>query len=226
MSEVDATRQVRIILIEDQASFRQALAFVLDREPDLCVVAEAGTLKEARELLVKDFDVAVVDLVLPDGSSVGFVEALHRAKPEAKILMLSASLNRMNFAEAVEAGASGVLDKLASIEEIVEAIKSLWMGEVLLASDDVIEMLRFLSRRREETRESQRLVAQLTPREREVLQALADGLNTEQVAEELHITPQTERNHMSKIFAKLGVHSRLQALVLAARHGVVNIRQP
>jgi DNA-binding NarL/FixJ family response regulator len=226
MLEENGTRQIRIMLLEDQASFRQALAFVLDREPNLSIVAQAGKLEEARKLLNIDADVAIVDLVLSDGSGVDFIEDLHHANPRTMILVLSASLDRMNFALAVEAGASGVLDKLASIEEIVDTVKRLYRGEILLAQNEVIEMLRFLSRRREENREGQQMVARLTPREREVLQAVADGLDTWQVAEELHITPQTERNHMAKIFTKLGVHSRLQALVFAARHGVVKIRQP
>jgi len=226
MPEEDNTRQIRIVLVEDQASFRQAMAFVLERESNLCIVAQAGTLEEARKLLNIDADLAIVDLVLPDGSGVDFIEELHHANPRVPVLVLSASLDRMSFALAVEAGASGVLDKLASIEEIVDTVKRLYRGEVLLTQNDVIEMLRLLSRKREENREGQQMVARLTLREREVLQALADGLDTRQVAEELHITPQTERNHMSKIFTKLGVHSRLQALVFAARHGVVKIHHP
>jgi DNA-binding NarL/FixJ family response regulator len=214
------------LLVEDQASFRQAMAFVLEREPNLSVVAQAGKLEEARELLDIDPDVAIVDLVLPDGSGVDFIEDLHHANPSVMILVLSANPDRIHFALAVEAGASGVLNKLASIEEIVDTVKRLYRGEVLLAQKEIIEMLRLLSRRREENREAQQVLSRLTPREREVLQALADGLDTWQVANKLHITPQTERNHMSKIFTKLGVHSRLQALVFAARHGVVKIRQP
>lgn len=90
--------------------------------------------------------------------------------------------------------------------------------------EEIVELLRYAISERQEEYEARHALEKLTPREREVLQALAEGLDSEALAERLHISLRTERNHMSSIFSKLGVHSQLQALVFALRHGVVEIR--
>ena len=219
--------KTRILLVEDHASFRQALAFMFEREPEFAVVGQAGTLAEARQFLNDsggETDVAVCDLTLPDGDGFDLIEELAANGGEVITLVLSASLEPARFARAVEAGASGVLHKAAAIGDIVEAVKRLRAGEALLSPDEVIEMLRMVSRQRQEQVEVQRAIDRLTRREREVLQALAEGLDSKDIAEKLHITVETERTHMVNILNKLGVHSRLQALVFAARNGLVEIR--
>jgi DNA-binding NarL/FixJ family response regulator len=219
--------KTRILLVEDHASFRQALAFMFEREPEFAVVGQAGTLAEARRFLngsAGETDVAVCDLALPDGDGFDLIEELAANGGEVITLVLSASLEPARFARAVEAGASGVLHKAAAIGDIVEAVKRLRAGEALLSPDEVIEMLRMVSRQRQEQLEAQRAIDRLTRREREVLQALAEGLDSKDIAEKLHITVETERTHMVNILNKLGVHSRLQALVFAARNGLVEIR--
>jgi two-component system nitrate/nitrite response regulator NarL len=139
-------------------------------------------------------------------------------------LVLSASLEPGRFARAVEAGAAGVIHKSTPIKEIVDAVRKLKAGEALLSPGEVVEMLRLVSRERQEEMVARRAVERLTPRELEVLQALAEGLESRQIAEKLNVTVETERTHMVNILHKLGVHSRLQALVFAARHGVVRLR--
>jgi DNA-binding NarL/FixJ family response regulator len=214
---------IRVLLIDDHASFRQPLAFMMNLEPDMQVVAQAGSLAEARRVL-KDVDVAVVDLDLPDGSGVELVGELRTANPHGSVLVLSASVVRLQLARAVEAGASGVMNKSARIEEIIDAVRRLSAGETLLSTAEVIEMLRFIGQQRDQGREAQAALARLTKREREVLQALADGLNDKEIADHLRIATETARTHMVNILGKLGVDSRLQALVFAVRHGAVTIR--
>ena len=214
---------IRVLLLEDHASFRQALALIIEREPDFSVVAQAGSLAEARALLPQDVDVAVVDLSLPDGEGRTVITALHRASPRTRVLVLTASLDPVQRAQAVEAGAAGVLHKAAALDEIVSAVRRLGAGEWLFAPHELVEMLRFVSRHRDQQQEATLLLQQLTPREREVLQALATGLDSKQIAQRLYITVETERTHMVNILSKLGVHSRLQALVFALRHGAVAI---
>jgi DNA-binding NarL/FixJ family response regulator len=137
---------------------------------------------------------------------------------------LSASLEPGRFARAVEAGASGVLHKSTPIKDIVEAVQMLRAGEALLSPAEVVEMLRLVGRERQEELAARQAVERLTPREKEVLEALAEGLESKEIAEKLNVTVETERTHMVNILHKLGVHSRLQALVFAARYGVVRIR--
>ena len=219
--------KTRILLIEDHASFRQALAFMFEREEEFAVVGQAGTLAEAREFLngsADATDVAVCDLALPDGDGFDLIEELAAKGSRITTLVLSASLEPARFARAVEAGASGVLHKAVAIGDIVDAVRRLNAGEALLSPSKVIEMLRMVSRKRQEELEAQKSIDRLTRREREVLQALAEGLDSRDIAEKLHITVETERTHMVNILNKLDVHSRLQALVFAARNGVVEIR--
>jgi DNA-binding NarL/FixJ family response regulator len=218
-----AEKTVNILLVEDHASFRQALAFVFDREPEFTVAAQAGSLAEARAAF-EGIDVAVVDLGLPDGDGAELISELASYNRKVTTLVLSASLDPNEFARAVESGASGVLHKAAGIKEIVEAVRRLRAGEALLSPNEIIEMLRMVSRKRQEEREAQAAIDKLTRREKEVLKALADGMDSKEIAQSLHITVETERTHMVNILTKLGVHSRLQALVFAARHGVVEIR--
>lgn len=215
----------RILLVEDHASFRQALAFLLDAEPDLEVAAQAGSLAEARRAMKrseKRVDLAVVDLALPDGDGVDLIREL--SEMSVPTLVLSASVENAWFARAVEAGAAGVIHKANAVNEVVDAVRRLRVGEALLSQEEVIEMLRAASKERQRGHEARLAVEQLTPRELQVLQALAEGLDSREIAEKLGITVETERTHMVNILGKLGASSRLQALVLAARHGLVEIR--
>jgi DNA-binding NarL/FixJ family response regulator len=215
----------RLLLVEDHASFRQTLALVFDGEPDFEVVAQAGTVAEAREVMDdREADLGVVDLSLPDGEGVELIEDLRQANPHFAALVLTASLDRAEHARAVEAGAAGVLHKSADMDQIMDATRRLAAGETLLSPEELVELLRLAGQSREEEREARASIELLTRREREVLRALARGLSNKQIAEHLHMSVDTERTHMMNILNKLGVHSRLQALLFAARHGLVELR--
>ena len=215
--------EIRILLVEDHASLRQAVAALFDGEPGFTVVGQAGSLAEARKML-DGIDVAIVDLNLPDGYGGDLIREMRDANPHAMALVLSAYFDRVEIARAVESGAAGVLHKSAGIDEVVEAVRRLRAGETLLPLEEVVELLRFASSRKEQEQEARQAIAQLTPREKEVLKALAEGLDGKEIARRLNISLPTERNHMASILAKLGMHSRLQALVFALRHGVVDVR--
>jgi DNA-binding NarL/FixJ family response regulator len=212
----------RVLLVDDHATFREPLAFMFDREPDFEVVAEAGTLAEARSVL-EGVDLAVVDLDLPDGDGTELIGELRTANPHGMVLILTASADREVHARAVEAGACGVLHKSVRLKDVIGAAQNVMAGEPLLSQNETTELLRLAGRQREQNYEAQRAVEQLTPCEIEVLQALAEGLSDKEIAERLHIGVGTVRNHIVSIFGKLGVHSRLQALVFSVRNGVVEI---
>ena len=214
--------KARILLVDDHTSFRQGVAAALEGEPGFSIVRQAGSLAEARGML-RETDVGIFDLGLPDGYGGDLIRELRAANPRAQALVLSSSQDRAEIAGAVESGAAGVLHKSAGMDEIIDAVRRLRAGETLLPLEDIVELLRFAGARKEEEYEAQRAIARLTDREREVLGALAAGLDAEQIAGRLHISAKTERNHVASILSKLGVHSRLQALVFAARHGVVEI---
>jgi PAS domain S-box-containing protein len=216
-------REVRLLLVEDHASVRQSITAMFEREPGFTVVGQAGSLAEARGML-EDVDVAVVDLGLPDGDGSDLIPELREASPRAQALVLSASLDRSRTARAIEQGAAASLDKVIALDELVDAVRRLRAGETLIPRDELDELLRVAEGERREESRARHAIEQLTPREREVLQALADGLDTQEIARRLHITLRTTRNHISSILAKLGVHSQLQAVLFGLRHGVVEIR--
>lgn len=213
------------MLVEDHASFRQTLAFVFDREAEFEVVAQAGSLAEARQVIDGlEADLGVMDLSLPDGEGIELIKDLREANPHFAALVLTASLDRAEHARAVESGAAGILHKSAGVDEILDATRRLGEGETLLSQEELIALLRLAGQSREEEREARASIEQITPREREVLQALAEGLSNKEIAAKLHVSVDTERTHMMNILNKLGVHSRLQALLFAARHSLVEIR--
>ena len=215
----------RILLVEDHASFRQTLAFVFDQQPEFEVVAQAGTLAEARRAMDgSEVDLGVIDLTLPDGEGTELIGELREANPDFAALVLTASLDRAEHARAVEAGAAGVLHKSADVDVILDATRRLGEGDTLLSEEELIALLRLAGQNRDEEVEARASIEQITPREREVLQALAEGLSNKEIAAKLHMSVDTERTHIMNILNKLGVHSRIQALVFATRHGLVEIR--
>jgi DNA-binding NarL/FixJ family response regulator len=215
---------VRVLLVEDHASVREALAHAFEHEAGFRVVGQASSLAQARGML-QGVDVALIDLGLPDGYGAELVGDLRRSSPDAQAVVLSASLDRAEMARAVASGAAGALHKTARLEEVVETVRRLRAGKTLLPVDEVVELLKYAGRSREREEQDRRSIESLTPREREVLQALADGLDTQAAARRFHISVRTQRNHVASILAKLGVHSQLQALVFALRHDIVEIRR-
>jgi DNA-binding NarL/FixJ family response regulator len=213
---------IRILLVADPGWLRQALALILDREPDFTVVAQVGAPVEVRDAL-DEVDVAVVKLGLPDVERVEVVRKLHQDHSGVRILALTGSPAPTQMAHAVEAGARGVLRTSASIDEIISGIRRLAGGEWLQSPDEIVRLLGLANHQREQNREAQLAIQRLTLREREVLQALATGLDSKEIAQLLGITISTERIHMMNILSKLGVHTRVQALVFAVRHGAVKI---
>lgn len=213
---------IRLLLVEDHTAVRDPLAFLLDREPDMTVVGTAGSLSEARSLL-SGIGIALLDVDLPDGSGTELIAPLRAANPEARALILTGSRNRQQQALAIEAGASGVLHKTAAIPEILDAIRKLAAGEPLHLPDELTALLQFAAAQRERNQNAAARLAQLTPRERDILRALAEGLSDQQMAERHSVSIRTIQTQMTRLLDKLDVDSRLQALVLAVRHGVIPI---
>lgn len=219
---------IRLLLVDDHPSSRIPLALVLEREPDLSVVAQAGSVAEARvalEDLGGAVDVALLDLDLPDGVGTDLVRDLRAHNSEAKVLVLTAFSEKGRLARAVEAGAAGVLDKAAELEEIVGAVRKLAEGRYLMPPEEVLDLVRISVRRRDRERDAALALSRLTSRELEVLNTLAEGLGDREIAARLRLSPGTVRNHVTSILTKLGVESRLQALVFALRHGAIEVRR-
>jgi DNA-binding NarL/FixJ family response regulator len=221
-------RPLRVMLVEDHASFRQALAFMLAQDQDFEVVAQAGTLAEARRGLdgrdgTDRIEAAVIDLALPDGNGAELEGDLSGHNPDMTVLVLSATLSRENLTKAVQAGADGVLDKLAGVGEIVGELRRLSAGAALPSQQQVVEALLSIDQHHDPDSYERTALGSITPREREMLRALAEGLNSEEIAERLSMTAEEEHARVANVITKLGARSRLQALAVAARLGIVEV---
>lgn len=219
-------RPVRLMVVEDHGVFRDALALILGRQVGLEVIAQAGTLAEARVALGEGIDAALVDLVLPDGNGADLIPELRERNPSASVLVLSASLGNDNLIRAIESGADGVLDKATDPREVAETLRRLKAGAALVPQEHIVEALRHIVRLGGGEGQERRAVERLTPREREALKELADGATGEEVAEKLGTTAEEQRALVSGVVEKLGARSGLHAIAIAARHGAVEIGRP
>jgi DNA-binding NarL/FixJ family response regulator len=218
-----AAGRARILLVDDHAAIREAMAMAFADDGRFVVAAQAGTVGEARQAL-EGIDVAIIDLVLPDGDGSDLIAELRAVNPSAQALVLSANVDRSAAARAVEKGAAGVLSKITHLHEVVGAVRRVLAGETLMPLDEVVELLRLAGRERERELDERRLIESLTAREREILQLLTDGLDGPAMAARLYISPRTQRNHVANILGKLHVHSQLQAVIFGLRHGIVVLR--
>ncbi len=221
---VGNSRPIHVLLVEDHSAFRQALALTFSLEPDFCVIGQARTIAEAQRLITQDvsIDVAVLDLDLPDGPGVDLVRFLHDVHPAAEPLILTASSGRRVLVAAVEAGAAGVLHKSCDIEEIVQAVRRLAAGGWLVSPAELATLLHE-ARSGPGKQRSRSILKGLTPRERDVLALLGEGLSDKEIGVRLLIGKDTVHTHMVNLLGKLGAESRLQALIIAIRHDLITI---
>jgi DNA-binding NarL/FixJ family response regulator len=206
----------RLLLVDDHASSRELLALMIADEPGITDVFQASSLAEAAPLLDRA-DVAVIDLGLPDGDGLSLVRDLRRRRPDTRVLVLTASFDPRSAERAISAGAAAVLNKTISLDELRQALRRAGVGTAVEPGVD-----RSGPRDAPGPLADPRIGAKrLSPREHDVLEALADGLTDKEIGLRLGISTETVRTHMAGLFGKLGVESRLQALAFAVRWGLV-----
>jgi DNA-binding NarL/FixJ family response regulator len=205
---------IRVFLLDDHEVVRRGVRELLDAEPDIEVVGEAGTAEQAlRRIPPTRPHVALLDVRLPDGNGVEVCREVRSRHPEVACLMLTSFSDDEALVQAVVAGASGYLLKQIRGTDIVDAIRRVAAGESLLGDAATKRLTRRL---REPPEEDERL-ARLTGQERRILVLIADGLTNRQIAEQIHLAEKTVKNYVSNLLAKLGMERRTQAAVFAAR---------
>jgi len=215
---MDDSPDLRVFLLDDHEIVRRGIADLLEAEPGITVVGEAGTAGEAlRRIPAAQPDVAVLDARLPDGSGIDVCRDIRSTLPSVRCLILTSYDDEDAVFAAVMAGASGYLLKQIRGTSLVDAIRQVAAGKSLL---DPAVTERLLIRLREGTPRDERL-ASLTDREREILALIADGLTNKEIGERLFLAEKTVKNYVSGLLAKLGMQRRTQAAVYGAE-----IRRP
>jgi two-component system response regulator DevR len=204
---------IRVFLLDDHEIVRRGIADLLQAEPDLVVVGEAGTAAEAlRRIPAAAPQVAVLDARLPDGSGIEVCREIRSSHPEIRCLILTSYDDNDAIFAAVMAGAAGYLLKEVRGSYLVDAIRQVAAGKSLM---DPAVTERLLSRLRDGVPEDRRL-SSLTEREREVLSLITDGLTNREIGQRLFLAEKTIKNYVSGLLTKLGMQRRTQAAVYGA----------
>ena len=209
----------RILLVDDHAVVRRGLRLVLDSEPDLEVVAEAGDGAEAVErALSEDIHLVVLDVTMPRMTGIQAAREIARRRPDVRTLILSMHDNEQYFFEALKAGASGYVLKSAADRDLVEACRATMRGEPFLYPDAVAALIR---KHLERASEGDARADILSPRELEILKLIAEAYTSKQIAETLFISVKTVERHRANILEKLGMRDRVELTRYAIRRGLV-----
>jgi DNA-binding NarL/FixJ family response regulator len=209
-------QKITVAIVEDHVMVAEALMAALGQESDLEVVGSAASVADGIDLVADtNPDVVLVDFELPDGDGTDATEAIREQCPSAKVVMLTGWGDSDTVARAIEAGVSGFLVKSQSIGRVVDAVRRVHDGEALFSHG----MLRQAVERMGQPRPGDNYG--LTDRELEVLQLLASGLSTDDIGERLVLSIHTVRNHIRNLLAKLGAHSRVEAVAIATRDGLL-----
>ena len=218
---------ISVLLVEDHTAFAQALTAVMGMTDDLDVIGHANAAAEVEALLSqRPADVAVVDLDLPGASGIDVLHGLRDRGPTPTCVVLTASTDAAELGRAVEAGAAAVLHKSIDMGELLDVVRRVAAGDTVLPAVPTSSWLRALAAERDRSWRARTVRAALTAREAQILQLLAEGHGGNAIAERLVISGETVQTHVRNLLGKLGVGSRLEAVALGLRLGIIDQGEP
>ena len=209
---------ISVLLVDDHELIRQGLRRAFERDREFEVVGEAGSLADAKRLIgLVNPDVTILDVRLPDGNGLEACRAIRKERADMGIVILTMYAGDDQLFEALESGASAFVPKNAPAEDVVAAAKHAKSSPHSFTANDLNEAMR---------RKMSPTGPHLSPREREVLGLLADGLGVAQISRQLYISESTTKTHISKLYEKLGAGNRAQALMTALKLGLLKRDDP
>lgn len=209
---------IRLIVVDDHNLFREGLVAIIRSEPEIQVIGQAGTVRDAVEM-VRSLapDLVLMDFSLPDGTGVDATREILQEQPQCKIVFLTMSEEDENLFAAIRGGAKGYLLKNMQPKKLVAAIKSVHQGESALSRSMTMRLMEELAR----TKSSEhRGDPTLTRRELEILRELASGFSNSEIATHLVVSENTVKYHVHSILTKLGLSDRREAADYARKHGI------
>jgi DNA-binding NarL/FixJ family response regulator len=217
MPQADAASPVNrgvrsVLLVDDHALLRTGVANIINQEPDLCVVAEAGDGAEALAAYEQHRpDITLLDLRMPVMEGVEVVRRIRERDPGARVIVLTTYDTDDEISQALKAGAKAYVLKDISAEALIHCIREVLSGKTYIAPAAAAKLAEGVTR------------VQLTPREMATLRLLADGKANKEIATALNISERTVKTHLAHLFEKLGVTSRTEAIKVATRRGLVRL---
>ncbi len=205
---------IKVFLLDDHEIVRRGVRDMLEAEPDITVVGEAGTAASAlARIPALRPDVAVLDVRLPDGDGVTVCREIRSRMPEVACLMLTSFSDDEALFDAIMAGAAGYVLKQIRGTDLIGAVRTVASGESMLDPEAASKVM---ARMRDQAARSDPL-AGLTPQERKILELIGEGLTNRQIGERMYLAEKTVKNYVSALFAKLGMERRTQAAAYASR---------
>jgi len=214
--------EIRLLLVEDHEVVRTGLRMLLESYDDMVIIGEASSGEEALKLLkhLKP-DVVVMDLTLPDSSGIDVTRLILQDHPGVNIIALTIHEDEQYFFEMLKAGASGYVPKRAAPEHLINAIRAANRREVYIYPTLAKMLVKDFLKTTFDGTDKKYNNQELTPREGEVLEMLADGLSNEEIAAQLYISPHTVARHRENLMRKLNLHSRADLVRYAIRKGMI-----
>ncbi len=221
MKRPSGQKRIRVLLADDHAVVRQGFRLILSQHPDIEVVGEASNGREAVEKTLELHpDVTVTDIAMPELNGVEVVRQIRQNAPKVKVVVLSMHKDAVYVRETLRAGAKGYLLKDSIDQDLVKAVRAVAAGEAYLSPTISVTVLEDYEKHVEDP------LDQVTPRERQLLEMLAEGLTSKEIATELDISVYTVDAHRSRIMKKLGLRSIGDLIRFAIQRGLVPLEKP
>jgi DNA-binding NarL/FixJ family response regulator len=200
------------------------MGLMLRQQTDLEFLGSADTLARGRELLRRISPaVLLLDVGLPDGNGLDLVPEIHKTNPETRVVVLTSYTDEATLMKAIDIGVNGFVPKNARLKELLATIRQAAEGEIAMPTSLLMGLIMRMPRDKNAAYREEKGWERLTLREREILEQLAKGKTGEAISEELHIAPLTVRTHIRNLMAKLGAHSRLEAVAFGLKNGLIDL---
>jgi DNA-binding NarL/FixJ family response regulator len=213
---------ISVAMVEDHQVLVDSLGLMMSREPDFEFLGSANTIASGRDLIQRvSPDVLLLDVGLPDGSGLDLVPEIKKASPNTQIVVLTSLKDEATLMRAIDSGVSGFVSKSSSLADLLTTLRQAAQGEIIMPTTLLMGLLMRLPRDKAASFREERGWERLTSREVEILEMLAQGKSGDDIADQLCIAPLTVRTHIRNLMAKLGVHSRLEAVAFGLQHGII-----